>query len=346
MPDLRLAVIEQLGVPIRLISLLAGRRVLAVGTVEPVQPLVQILDVMRMYQIHDHGQVERMGASDESLEFLRRSETRRRGEKTRYVVTETAVIGMFGHSHQLHCIVSRPLDARQHVAGKFGITADPLLLDRHAYMAFVNVKRRKIADIETVARPIERLRIPELRREILRRVVLHHATRIGGNTLVPAVFAMHEYLVQGAMFQAPAPIAVIKENTPHTVGSPGQRQAAPLPTVEVTEQKHLPCPQPLAEPPSVRLLVALETEIQVSIGIVGDTFRRLFYLLQGIKVQLPAIFQFAFDRFQPRVVLYYLQSFRHLSRTPHESGHTANKVRLFPCNTGVLTFIFNIFVIA
>lgn len=81
MPDLRLAVIEQLGVPIRLISLLAGRRVLAVGTVEPVQPLVQILDVMRMYQIHDHGQVERMGASDESLEFLRRSETRRRGEK-------------------------------------------------------------------------------------------------------------------------------------------------------------------------------------------------------------------------------------------------------------------------
>ena len=145
-------------------------------------------------------------------------------------------------------------------------------------------KRRKIADIETVARPIERLRIPELRREILRRVVLHHATRIGGNTLVPAVFAMHEYLVQGAMFQAPAPIAVIKENTPHTVGSPGQRQAAPLPTVEVTEQKHLPCPrQPLAEPPSVRLLVALETEIQVSIGIVGDTFRRLFYLLQASR---------------------------------------------------------------
>src|SRR5699024_4587167 len=139
--------------------------------------------------------------------------------------------------------------------------------------------------------------------EILRRLVLYHAPRPCGNPVVPAILPVHPDFVQGTVPQTPAPIAVVQKDAPHAVGTFGQRKSAAVPAVEIAEQEHLPCAgKPLAEPPSVRLLVALESEIAVTVGITGKTARYAFNLAQGFHIEPPAVIQFLGRRLKPWVV--------------------------------------------
>ena len=101
-----LAVVEELRVPVGLVTGFSGQRVVVVGAVQFVDAFVEVTDVVGMHQIHDDRQPQLVGAAHQLLQLLGRAAARRGGEETRHVVTERPVVGVLGHGHQLHGVVA------------------------------------------------------------------------------------------------------------------------------------------------------------------------------------------------------------------------------------------------
>ena len=119
--------------------------------------------------------------------------------------------------------------------------------------------------------PVETLRPQELRREILRPLVLHHACGVGRDAVVPAVRAVHVDLVERSVHEAVGEHGVGKEGAPDPVAVAVEAQTGALPAVEVAEQVYvLRSGQPLAEPPAVEVFVALPAVVAVAVGVVGE----------------------------------------------------------------------------
>ena len=110
-----------------------------------------------MHQVHNHRQPHRMRLAHQGFQFFRSAEARRRGEKIADMVSETAVIGVFGDRHQLNRVVARFFDMRQDRFDKFAVCADSFLFLGHPDMALVNQQTAYGGDIERIAAPVERL---------------------------------------------------------------------------------------------------------------------------------------------------------------------------------------------
>src|SRR5258708_2264419 len=91
----------------------AGMKILKLGPVEQVQPLVRILHRMAVNDARGDGDAGAGGGAQESLEFLRRSETGGDGEEVADVVAERAVVRVLHDGHKLHGVVTEVGDARQ-----------------------------------------------------------------------------------------------------------------------------------------------------------------------------------------------------------------------------------------
>ena len=304
--DLRFAVIEQFGIPVGLLAGRTGKRIMVIGPVQFVETFVDILDIMRLHQVHHYRKPQFMCPFDQRFQIFRRPETGRRGEKIADMVAETAVIGMLGHSHQLNDIVTVLLDAGQNRPGEFGIGPHPLLLLAHAHMALINIKAAQRRDIEAVAVPVERFgRRPQLSRKILALLVLNDTANIGRNPLEPAIPAVDQYLDPRTVHQSPRKRFIGQKNRPHTSGTPSQRQFRTLPAVEIPEQVDIDgTRQPLAEPPPPADGIVLEPEIEVTVGIIDQrTCRALDAGKPPAKMRI-ALRHGPFDRFEP-VVLFH-----------------------------------------
>ena len=101
-----LAVVEELRVPVGLVTGLAGQRVVVVGAVQLVDAFVEVADVVGMHQIHDDRQPQLVGAAHQLLQLLGRAAARCGCEETRHVVAERPVIGVLGDGHELHGVVA------------------------------------------------------------------------------------------------------------------------------------------------------------------------------------------------------------------------------------------------
>ncbi len=298
---LALAVVEDHRVPIGLVTGLPGFGVEVVGAVERGYALVEVLDVVGVHQIHDYPQPERVRTVDERFKLLGRTEARRGCEQTRYVVAERAVIGVFGHGHELYGVVALLLYKRQYAVRKFAIGAYALTLLRHARVGLVDEQRLVGGTVSAVV-PYIWFGRPELRREILRRLVLHHAPRPCRDAVVPAVGTVDVYLVERAVDEPAGIHRVGQEYAPHAVAVLVEPQLRALPRVEVAEQIDVGgLGQPLAEPPARHLLVSLPAEVAVSVGIVDDRAGRRCYVVEPAEVHGVPTFELSLDGFEPRV---------------------------------------------
>ena len=273
---LLLAVVEEFRIPVLLVARVARRRVEMVGAVEGVDPLVEVLDVVGVHEVHDHRQPQFMGAADQLLQLLGRAAARRGGEETRHVVTERPVVGVLGHGHQLHGVVAVLFDDREYLFGEFAVGSHALALLGHAHMGFVDQQAADLRGVERVVPPVERFRgVPELRRVVFGLVVLHDAPGVGRNAVQPAVVAVDVDLVERAV---PQPVAVHRrgeKGAPDPRGILVHADFGALPVVEVAEDVDVVRPrQPLAQPPAVQHVVPLPAEIAVAVGVVDERSRR------------------------------------------------------------------------
>ena len=109
-----------------------------IRTVELVDPLVEVLHVVGVHQIHHHRKFQFVSRAHERLERFGRAEARGRGEEVRHVVAERPVIGMFGDAHQLYRIVTLFPDPGKNLFGEFRIAAHAFALLSHTYVGFVD----------------------------------------------------------------------------------------------------------------------------------------------------------------------------------------------------------------
>ena len=310
MAHLVLAVVEEFRIPVGLVARLARRRVEMVRAVEFVDPLVEVLHVVGVHEVHDDREPQLVSPADQLFQLLGRTAARCRGEEARHVVAERTVVGVFGHGHQLHGVVAVLLDDREYLFGEFAVGAHALALLGHAHVGFVDQQAADLRGVEGVAPPVERLRgRPELRGVVLRRLVLHDARGVGRNAVQPAVVTVDVEFVERAVHQ---PVAVHRRGEK---GAPHPRRVAvhadlgALPVVEVAEDVDIVRPrQPLAEPPSVEFLVALPAEIAVAVGVVHDRPRSALDPRHLPLVLCVAAVHMFFDGLQPCVALYDGQS--------------------------------------
>ena len=269
--DLRFSVVEEFRVPVRLVTGGACGRVEVVGAVQFVDSFVEVADIVRVDEIHDDGQAQLVCAANQSFQFFGRSEARRRCEKVRYVVAERTVVGVLGYGHQLHGVVAVARNDGQNPVGEFAVGAHAGPFLRHAHVGFVDEQFVMAGDVERVVRPVEGTRNPELRREVLRPLVLHYARGVGRNPVEPAVAAVDVDLVERSV---PEPVAVHglgQEDAPHPLSVFVQTQFGALPAVEVAEQVDVAgAGQPFAEPPPFERGVVLPAEIPVAVGVVDE----------------------------------------------------------------------------
>ncbi len=195
MLDLCLAVVEVLGVPVGLASGLSGGAVVVVGSVQFVEPLVEVLYIVRMHEVHYDGYPLLMGLADQRLELFGSAETRRRGEEIGDMIAEAAVVGVFGYCHELNGVVAQLFHARYYVACELAVKPHPLLFLGHAYVTLVYQRRAYGCRIEVVAFPVERLRSPHLSGEVVRFRLFHRTHSVGGQTFVPSVVAVDRNFV-------------------------------------------------------------------------------------------------------------------------------------------------------
>jgi len=135
---LPLTVVEQLGVPTRMVSAVAGMKVTIFGAIKLIEALIDIFYGMGMYQVHDDGYPHAVSCIDQGFELLRCPKPRRRCKKVGYVVAKGTVIRMLHHCHELNGVLARSLDARKDVFFKFKVGPYPLFFLRHAHVAFVD----------------------------------------------------------------------------------------------------------------------------------------------------------------------------------------------------------------
>ena len=145
-------------------------------------------------------------------------------------------------------------------------------------------------------------RRPELRRVVLRRLVLHHARRVGRNAVQPAVVAMDVELVERAVHQ---PVTVHRrgeEGAPYAVAVALHADFGPLPVVEIAEDVDVVrSGQPFAQPPAVEHLVALPAEIAVAVGVIDERPRRLHDCVHFVHIPLVTVVQLPLCGEQPLV---------------------------------------------
>ena len=341
-----LAVVEQLGIPERMIARRAGGRIEVIRPVELVEPFVQVLDIVRVNQIHDNAQTQAVRGPDQLLELLGRAEARRGREKIAHMVAEAPVIRMLSYAHQLDRVVSVALDARQHVAGELRVGTYARLLLRHAHMAFVDQQVAHRSDVESVALPVERNgRSPKLTREVFRHGVLNDAPDIGRYAFQPAVGAVHEHLDQRAVHEPVAEALVGQENAPDAVGILAQPQLRTLPAVEVAEQVDVLGPgQPLAEMPALQSRIVLKTVIEVAVGIIPQRIASLPDLVPSPAVEVIAAPKSAFVSSQPRVALDDRQFFQCVFHRCLALSLSDTKVRQISQNGQYIRRFYHIFV--
>ena len=327
---LLLSVVEEFRIPVGLVSGLAGLRVEVVGSVEFVDPLVEVLDVVRMHEVHDDGQPEFVGASDQLFELLGGPAARRGCEETRHVVSERPVVGVLGDGHELHGVVSVALDDREDLLGEFAVGADALALLGHADVCLVDQQAPVLRGVEVVAPPVERLGgLPELRGVVFGRVVLDHAAGVGRDAVHPAVVAVDVDLVEGSVCEAVAVHGRGEEGAPDASGIAVHPDFGALPVVEVSEDVDVLRPgEPFAQPPSVERLVPLPTEIAVSVGVVDDRPGRALDSLHFSRVAFVSAVHLLLDGSEPLVPFDDRESF--IIRILHDSDFLMKRVKSGP----------------
>ena len=250
-----------------------------------------------------------MRAADQPFQLFGRAEARRRREEARYVVAERTVVGVLGYGHQLHGVVAVAFDDGQNRIGELAVGAYAGLLLRHAYVGLVDEQFVVSGDVEGVVRPVEGTRNPELRREILRPLVLHDARGVGRYAVEPAVAAVDVNFIERPVLETVAVHGVGQEDAPDSLRILVEPQFGALPVVEIAEEIDVVgAGQPFAEPPAFERCVVLPAEIPVAVGVVDERSGCAAYLAEPLFIGLVTGEKLLFDRTEPLVTFDHFQT--------------------------------------
>ena len=202
-----LTVVEAETIPCRVLAATTVMEILIAGTIKFTETLQFVLHRMAMHEVHDDMHSTTVGIIDEGFEFIGRSETAAGSKEIRYMVSEGSVIRVLLNGHNLHAVIAQLIDTRQHITTELLVRIHFLFLGTHADMALVDEQ----SFVAALSPPLWGGRvgfsilplilgfIPNLGREYLRLLVLHHAAHIRRDTLSVTAVPLDEQFVHLAM---------------------------------------------------------------------------------------------------------------------------------------------------
>ena len=93
-------------------ALHARFKILIFSAIEEIDSFTNVFHRMRVHEVHDDKQSHAMSCIHQLFQFFRSTETRAGGKEIRHMVTERAIVRMFGYRHELHSVVSTRLNTR------------------------------------------------------------------------------------------------------------------------------------------------------------------------------------------------------------------------------------------
>ena len=195
-----LAVVEAAGAPGGMAALRTGIEVQVVRAVEVGQALGLVVHAVAVDDVHHHGDALAVGVVHQALELLGRAEAGAQGEEIGHLVAEGTVVGMLLQGHDLEGVVAEFLHLRKDGGAEVLERGDLLLLGRHADVAFIDHRMRPLAGPGMLP-DVFLGRIPHLRGESLRHLVLDGAGHVGREALPRPAGPLDIELVQLAVLQ-------------------------------------------------------------------------------------------------------------------------------------------------
>lgn len=121
------SIVEQTAVPLVVSAFTATVKVLVVGTVELVKTIKDVLRSVAVDNVQQHGDSHTVGSVNELLELLWSSIATAGCEEVVDLVSETGIVRMLHHGHQLNNVIPKALDTRKHVLGKLLVGSNSLV---------------------------------------------------------------------------------------------------------------------------------------------------------------------------------------------------------------------------
>jgi len=259
--DLFFSVVEEAGIPLRVIALMEVEAFLAI---ESGKAFRKVFDGVGMDNVHEDGDAESMGGVDEVAEVIGRAAAGAGGEVVRDVVAERAVVGMLRDGHELDDIVAEAGEARKDVIGEFPIGSNAVFFGGHANVGLVNAGGFDLAG-RAIFPLVFRL-IDDLGGEALALLILNEEMGVGRDAVVRAIGSDDVNLVKVTVFQG------ITWNLdfpdPRDAGA-DKTEGVARPIAEVTgEGEGFGPGSPFAENPMLAL--AMEAELMVRSGKISE----------------------------------------------------------------------------
>ena len=263
-----------------------------------------VLDSVAMDEVHDDHDAYLMGFVNESFEFFRRAEAAGGCEERADMISETAVIGMFGNGHDLNAVVAFLDDAGKHIQAEFLVGSHFFCILRHTDVAFID-EEGLLFRTEALDLPFIGLgRIPHLCGEDLGLLVLHDA-------LGPCryAFSLTSLPVDGQLLEV-----LVVEFSQREFQFPVSGALDALegisgiffPSVEIADEidfRGIGCP--FAQHPLAGR--GVKAEVEVTIGEVSEGGLTSCELLNLLDDMVVASLDCAFEGLEPVVVLDELQ---------------------------------------
>ena len=153
---LPLPVVEDLGVPQRVLPFARAVEVAVVRPVELVQPVKHVLGRVAVHHVQHHEEPHPVRAVHEILEVVWGTIATGGGKEASHVVPKAAVVGVLHDGHELHTGVAQVLDVREHVVREVAVRGDLGLVRGYAHVSFVDANVAR--STRSVVAPLVRLR--------------------------------------------------------------------------------------------------------------------------------------------------------------------------------------------
>mmetsp|Transcript_38740 Transcript_38740/g.111253 ORF Transcript_38740/g.111253 Transcript_38740/m.111253 type:complete len:272 (-) Transcript_38740:147-962(-) len=231
-----LGVVEDLGVPLGVVSLRAAVRVAVVGAVHLSDAVEGVRGGVRMHEVYQDLDAEPVGHIHHLLQLLGGARSAGGREEGGHVVAEATVVGVLRNGHELHGIVAHALDAGQHIAREVQVRGDLGIEGAHADVALVDLQGLRLRGSRVLERVHLRCgRLPKHTVEEVGSVVLPGELRPGWHPVVPGPVAG---------LQADLDLALVRHGALGQEDGPSaealaRQRCAVLPAIELADEEDL-----------------------------------------------------------------------------------------------------------
>ena len=197
--NLIFVIVEELGIPSRVMTLFAIVEVLIGCGIELEDTLVGVLDSVGVYHVEKNGDTHSVSGVNKALKLIRIAVTGGCSKEGGHLISKGTVIWVLHNRHNLNSVISLLLDTGEDLIAKFDVCTNLLFLLRHTDVALVY--KNVLIGNKVIILPLILGKIDDLRAPSVAALILHYSLRINGNTFNKFSAALNDNLYVTAVIE-------------------------------------------------------------------------------------------------------------------------------------------------